>query len=166
MNRQNIIAGIIAIVIIVGGFLFVRSRTSGLAQPIAPETENAKNEEQVVREIAIDFGSKMKNVLLTEPKSEQVKMIRENYADLISADLMTAFMSDPIKAPGRLNASKWPDRIEILEITKDEEAAYEVQARVIEVNDAGPVSQYGIALKLRNRDGKWLITGFSKAILN
>ena len=94
-------------------------------------------DEQAVREVVAEFSARLKN--------------SESYKDLISTDLQTAFEKEPVRAPARL------DSIEILEVSLTDDGAYEVQGKIIP-------GKYSMALKLRNREGRWIITGFSSAM--
>jgi hypothetical protein len=75
----------------------------------------------------------------------------------------------PERAPGRLTSSPWPDRIDIISIDRDDDGAYDVQGSIIEITSTevgtqNIANQYPIAIKVRNQNGKWVMTGFTKAI--
>lgn len=134
-----------------------------MQKPEQSETVTPLSNEQQVRSVVEEFGSRMKNISLLSPQA--ASDIRAQYEGLISEEILTAWEQDPTKAPGRLTSSPWPERIEILEVEEQEDGAYEVQGRVIEVTSAengseNIASQYTIALKLRNRSEKWIITGY------
>lgn len=84
---------------------------------------------------------------------------------------MEGWTSNPERAPGILSADRWPERIEILEVQARDDGAYEVQGEVIELASAEAtngvvVSKYPIALIVRNQEGRWVITGATKALSN
>lgn len=124
---------------------------------------NNKDKEQQVREVVQEFGSRMKNVSLLAPTVKED--IRAQYEEYVSPEIMTYWQENPLNAPGRRSSSPWPDRIEIQEVTRLEDGAYDVQGVVIEITSTeeatgGAASQYQIALKLREVSGAWIITGY------
>lgn len=126
--------------------------------------------EAEIRSLVTEFGTKLHMVSLTAPSSTVFQSIKENYGPYISEGLLEGWEMAPERAPGKSTSSPWPDRIEIFTVTRDaEDNSYDVQGMVIEVateKGGEAVSQYPIALKIRNQDGRWVITGFTKAIQN
>lgn len=164
MNKKVIYISLAVILALGAAWIYFRSHNS-----VNPPASNNAADEQAIRAMVLEFGTKLKNVPLSGTKEAAIQAIRENYGPYVSPELLAAWEADPIKAPGRLTSSPWPERIEILEITKSDDGSYEVQGKVLEITSAeaisgGVASQYGVAMKIRNRDGKWIITGFTKAI--
>jgi len=124
--------------------------------------------EAEIRSLVTEFGTKLRLVSLAAPSSTVFESIKDNYGPYISQGLLEGWEMAPERAPGKMTSSPWPDRIEIFAVDKDDEdGSYDVQGMVIEVTSADgakAASQYAVALKIRNQDGKWVITGFTKAL--
>jgi hypothetical protein len=162
MNKNLLIVLGIIVLAVVAFFVYKPASAPVPAGPTA--------DEQAVRQVVTDFGKKLQNVTLSASPQILKQAITDNYSSFVSADLLTAWLANPERAPGRLTSSPWPDRIEIIEITKEDDGAYEVQAKVVEITSTEAVSggvaaEYPVALKLRAQNGQWRITGFSKALL-
>ncbi|MEK7187670.1 MAG: hypothetical protein AAB691_02380 [Patescibacteria group bacterium] len=156
MRKEKNIVIAVLLILAVGVAVYSLS-----AKPAGPETE--------IRSLVTEFGKKMQFVTLTAPKETVIQSIKENYGPYISEGLLEGFVMAPERAPGRLTASPWPDRIEIISIDPTDDGAYDVQGVVVEVTSTEvgtdkAASQYQVALKVRNQNGTWVITGFSKAI--
>lgn len=157
MKNKNLVIGVVIAILVVGGAYYYQQNQSA-----GPEAE--------IRTLVAEFGSKMKNVNLAAPKEEIIKAIQENYGPYISEGLLEGWKMAPERAPGRLTSSPWPDRIEIISIAPTEDGnGYEVQGMVIEITStevgtSQPAAQYPVGMIVRNQNGKWLITGFSKAL--
>jgi hypothetical protein len=119
-------------------------------------------EEVAVRDLVTRFGSVMKNVSLLAP--DAASEIRTTYAPFVSEDILAFWEKNPTKAPGRLTSSPWPDRIEIQTIERAADGAYEVQAKIIEMTSSGPAGEEPLAMKIRNQNGRWIITGIELAV--
>jgi len=91
------------------------------------------------------------------------------YSPFVCEDLISKWLDDPIKAPGRLTSSPWPDHIEIIDIKIITDDKYEVSGNVVEVTsvevDEGVfANKYKIILTVERINEKWLITGIQKDI--
>lgn len=159
MNKNLAFLALVAVIASAGLYGFSRSG----------EDARVSNEEAEVREVVENFGKKLKMVSLSAPADDVRREIRAQYGEFVSVDLLSAWQSEPSRAPGRFVSSPWPDRIEISGMEKDAEGAYEVGGLVVELSSAEQVSggvaaQYPVGLKLRKQDGRWVITGFVKAL--
>lgn len=159
MNKKLAFLALLAVIASTGFYAFTRSG----------EDPIVSSEEAEVREVVKDFGKKLKMVSLSAPADDVRREIEAQYGEFISADLLDAWKSEPSRAPGRFASSPWPDRIEISGMEKDPEGAYEVGGLVVELSSTEQVSggvaaQYPVGLKLRKQDGRWVITGFVKAL--
>jgi hypothetical protein len=162
LSQKNIIlAGIITVVVIIAGVALYRGTSSGL---------QGVSEKQDIAAIVQAFGKKLQLVPLGSPSSTIIQAVKDNYGPFISAGLLTGWEESPESAPGRMTSSPWPDRIEILSIDPNTDGSYDVQGNVIEVTSVeaakgGAADTYQVAMKFRRQeDGKWLMTGFSKAL--
>ncbi len=146
------------VLVVIGGALFL-ARSQMPAKNIQPLTE-----EQQVRALVAELGKRLHQVSILAPTA--VADIEKYYGDLISPELLAGWQKDPQRAPGLVTPNAWPDRIEIKQVERADDGAYDVQGQVIEVSRAGgsPVSSYSIIFKIRNRDGRWLITGCVKLV--
>jgi len=123
----------------------------------------AEDDEKAVAGLVEEFGRRLQNVSLQAPKDVVGRSMQEHYGGLVSPALLEEWTNDPAGAPGRVTSSPWPERIEILSITKQSDDAYEVRGEVIEVSSASKASggidaKRPITLAVGRSDGGWLIT--------
>ncbi|MDO8515736.1 MAG: hypothetical protein Q7S28_00610 [bacterium] len=174
MKKVLIISiGVIALSIVGGIFLF-RGQEPALMPPSAggppaPPTPVPTTDEEAVRDLVTRFGEKLRMVSLAAPKELLISQIEEAYSPFVSEGLLTAWRENPERAPGRFTSNPWPEKIEILLVEPSDEGSYEVQGKVIEITsinevNGGSANEYPVALKIRNQNGKWVITGFTKMI--
>jgi hypothetical protein len=109
------------------------------------------------------FGKKLQAVSLLSPNVAE-EMTRE-YAEYVSPDLLRQWISDPALAPGRMVSSPWPDRIEVLSVSKISEGQYSVTGEIIEVTSSelasgGAANKIPVQVVVRWIDGRWWITEF------
>ncbi len=126
------------------------------------EAERLEAEESAVMSVIEDFGCSLKNVSLLSPTA--AKEIEENYKNFLDPALLAQWQEDPLKAPGRVTSSPWPDRIEVLDIERFGSGSYEVEGEIIEITSAeqeeGKVAaRRDIKLSVSDFGDKWLITG-------
>jgi len=125
------------------------------------DQENAKAADQAaVRSLVENFGQKLKNVsLLSMTASDDIE---QNYKDFVSNDLLNRWKTEPFSAPGRETSSPWPDSIVVQEIHQQNQNAYEVSGKIINMTSAGQAPSRSFeALVLRIGENKtWLISNF------
>jgi hypothetical protein len=88
--------------------------------------------------------------------------IEQNYGDFVSDDLLNRWKTEPFSAPGREASSPWPDSIVVEEIHQQNQNAYEVSGKIINMTSSGEVPSRSFeALVLRIGENKtWLISNF------
>lgn len=115
-------------------------------------------EKTTVTNLITNFGLKLQKVSQLAPEDILKTSIQENYGELISPNLLSAWQKEPQNAPGRLVSSPWPDRIEILSIEKLAEDAYRVKGEIIEItSDKKIVAKRPVTLLVKMIDNHWLI---------
>jgi hypothetical protein len=162
-DRQRLLLGLV-----IGAGVLIGSLYFGAHYAAAPVPSAGSDEEKAaVAKAVTDFGAQLNFVSLTAAPDIAIKAMEDHYAPFVSAELLDAWKKDLERAPGRLTSNPHPDRIEIRKMERNEDGSYEVGAKVIEVVSGSDavVSNYPVALKLRFRDGKWIITGFAKVFL-
>lgn len=159
MDRERLFFAVIVACGLLAAYLFFGAREAWA--PVPATDEKAAVEAAVVR-----FGAQLDFVSLTASPDIASAQMDEYYAPYVSADLLAAWKQNLERAPGRLTSNPHPDRIEVTRAERNEDGSYEVAAQVIEVvsGSSATVSQYSVAMKLRFIGGKWMITGFAKAI--
>lgn len=118
--------------------------------------------DEAVVSIVESFGSKLQTVSLQAPKEILAKSMQENYGEIVSQVLIEEWINDPLKAPGRLTSSPWPDRIEILSIERLSKDEYEVKGDIIEITsvekvNGGAAAKRPITIVVKKIDERWLI---------
>ncbi len=169
-DKTRIFASLLIAAGLIGGIYMYRQGTVTPAPGPAPAatSTSVSADEQAVRDLVARFGDKLKMVSLAAPEDQLAASIREHYGPFVSEDLLAAWEAGPSLAPGRFTSSPWPKEIKVL-LVEHPDDSYEVQGFVIEVTsveeeNGGIANQYPVALKVRERDGRWVITGFSKAL--
>ncbi|MDO0823859.1 hypothetical protein [Desulfosporosinus nitroreducens] len=153
-----------AVVIIAGTVLLTGAPTK--SEDISPgvsitETQDEGAEAEVIS-LVENFGKKLQTVSLTAPRDYVNKSIQENYGDLVSPELLSAWQKDLQDVPGRVVSSPWPDRIEILSIQKSS-SEYDVKGEIleitsVEIQNGGVAAKRPIDLRVRKVENRWLIT--------
>jgi hypothetical protein len=165
-KRYLIIVGVV--IVLVGTFIwktYARRNSQDSVQntpTVATATAADSANEQAVRDVVVRFGDKLKMVPLLAPKAVVIKAIQDNYAALVSSDILATWEKDPAQALGRRTSSPWPDRITISSITLNSDGSYDLSGKVIEVAGSdlkNTAASYDIAFKVRKVEGRWLITG-------
>lgn len=123
--------------------------------------QNEESDKTAVMSLVEDFGKKLQKVSLQAPSEDVNKSMQENYGDIVAPELLTVWQKEPLKAPGRLTSSPWPDRIEILTAEKVANA-YEVKGEIIEITsiekvNGGVAAKRPITLLVKKIDNRWLI---------
>ncbi|MFF2754983.1 hypothetical protein ACFVR1_14685 [Psychrobacillus sp. NPDC058041] len=128
-------------------------------EKVASETTNtSENEEQTVLGVVEKFGKSLQHVSLLGPKEQLEENMQDYYGDIVSPELIKQWLTDPIKAPGRLSSSPWPDRIDIITKEKKSEHAYTLSGEIIEIaNIDEVVSKIPIKLVVEKVRDQWLI---------
>ncbi len=127
------------------------------------QAQDQTQDEQIVRAIVSQFGSKLKMVSLLAPHQDIARAMDDNYAPYVASDLLTQWKDYPEYAPGRLTSSPSPELIEILSVQKDTEGSFTVLGNVIETTSADSTARsgaktYPTTMRIENRNGAWLIT--------
>lgn len=131
--------------------------------PAAAEPASASAEADAVAAVVQNFGSRLKNVSLLAP--DAAEQIQAQYAEFVTPELLTVWMADPLRAPGRLTSSPWPDRIEIDAIHSIDSTLYHLVARVVEITSAEVgtdkiVASYAVSFTVSQTGGLWLISDY------
>jgi len=119
------------------------------------------------REVVVRFGERLRDVSTTADDSIVAAAVREHYADLVTPELLDAWVRNPAHAPGREVSSPWPDRIEVLEVD-DDDGGCEVDGQIVyvtsvEAGTGGAAAREGVELHVvRADDGRWLIAGVER----
>jgi hypothetical protein len=117
---------ILAIVVLIGAAIGVY---------LIKQAPTAQDDENAVRALVIEFGTKLKDVSLLGPTaSEDIQNVYRPYATSV---LITKWQNTLSDAPGRTTSSPWPDRIEVASVTKENSDQYRVEGVIVEVTNEG-----------------------------
>lgn len=133
-----------------------------ITRPATPAQDSLMSAKEAVTR----FGQALQHVSLLGPEAEVAREMDENYAPLVSSQLIAKWKADPENAPGRLTSSPWPDRIEIASTTKEASARYRIEGAIIEVTSEGggigeqptEATRRPVSLIVEDIGGRWLIT--------
>jgi len=157
----------LALIIVLSLSLFGCTSGGNVTQPNTEPPQNNQqpsneNTKDTVARLVKDFGSRLQAVPLQASKDIVTKSMQEKYSGLVSPTLLAQWQNDPLKAPGRLVSSPWPDRIQILTIKQTSEKAFEVKGQIIEITSTektsgGYAARRPINLVVEKIDNHWLI---------
>jgi hypothetical protein len=125
------------------------------------------NQRQVVTTVVMEFGRRLRMVALLAPKELVTKSMDEAYSDLVAADLLATWKSNPEKAPGKRTSSPSPERIDISSIKAKGHDAYVVKGKVIlltaqERREGGIFQANPVIMTISQQNGRWVITAFKE----
>ena len=162
MNKRFLIAtGIVLLVVVVfvAGFFFWNFMN--------PNTIKKDEKAEVTARVE-SFGSKLKEVRLSDPKEMVSQEIKQVYTPFVSSNLLLDLINDPSKAPGGDASSPWPEKIEIISMEKSDSHTIQVKGKIIlmtsvEMAQGGNAGETPIMLWVRNTNanGAWLIDQLS-----
>ncbi len=163
---------IIAVVILVGGSFFYSTWKPDTLNTQPDEGRNVavSNETDIeVRATVTAFGSKLKNISLLQDKTALQSQFAQEYGNLLTSDLLSQWQNDPSLAIGRKVSSPWPEKIDIVSLSKQNENMYVIEGNVIEVTSTNinstllnPEGVYPVTLTLIKQNNKWLISSITK----
>jgi hypothetical protein len=162
MKKRVIIATaivfLVAAVCVAGVFLWKSANPKTITR--AEKTE--------VATLVDKFGSKLKEVSLSDPEEVVSQEIKNVYAPFVSSNLLSDLTNDPARTPGRDVSSPWPEKIEIISMEKLDSHTIQVKGKIIlmtsvEVAQGGNAGETPIMLWVRNTNarGAWLIDQLS-----
>ncbi len=118
---------------------------------LATKTENSESvsnaEDQAVRNFVTDFGTKLRLVPLLAPQEERRAAMDEHYSAYVAPALLASWYPEGADALGRHTSSPWPDRIEVVEVTKTGADTYTVEGNIIEVTSAVTAAKEAAAVQ-------------------
>ncbi|HVW67248.1 MAG TPA: hypothetical protein VHA78_06015 [Candidatus Peribacteraceae bacterium] len=124
-------------------------------------------DETAAKQIVIEFGTKMKAVSLLAGSGTVLKAMDDNYGNLVTPDLLSAWKSKPSIAPGRMTSSPWPDHINVTAVTPMDDQTMIVSGNVVEMTSeevahGGYANMYPVRIVVVNQNGAWRIAAFMK----
>ncbi|MGE5390951.1 MAG: hypothetical protein ACM3PE_07790 [Deltaproteobacteria bacterium] len=128
----------------------------------SPEQAKAADKQAVISHVK-GFGKQLSMVSLTAPTDTVAKDMMKYYSSYVSSQLINTWAKDPLKAPGRLTSSPWPDRIEIQSTTRVSADTYKVNGNIIEITSTEKTTgkaaaKRPITLQVKKINNRWLIT--------
>lgn len=127
----------------------------------------APDASEEVRGAVIEFGTKLTAVSLFASAAEVAAAMDRHYSGYVSTDLLTYWKSGGESRLGRYTSSPSPDRIEVVEVARQRDETYKVEANIIETTSAddplhGVAAVQPVTLILEKIGGKWLIVSAEK----
>ncbi|MDF2524606.1 MAG: hypothetical protein K0R31_2247, partial [Clostridiales bacterium] len=148
---------ILILLLSISMFGCVKKGNVELPKDIPQQTD--ESDKSAIASLVEEFGKKLQIVSLQAPKDIVKESIQENYSKYVSTTLLSEWMKNPERAPGRLTSSPWPDRIEIISTEILSENAYQVKGEIIEVTNTGEIAaKRPITLQVEKYENKWLIS--------
>lgn len=165
MSKLRTAVPVLLLVLLVTGCGALGDSGEPSAPPDGETGEDApepSGEEAEVRRVVEEFGRRLQHVSLLAPADEVKESMEQHYGDYVTADLLAAWVANPVNAPGRAVSSPWPDRIEIDTVERSSEDSYIVEGKIIEVTstEAGTdqaAAVRPITLSVSRYDDRWLI---------
>ena len=107
------------------------------------------------------FGGALQQVSLLASSTDVTAAMQSNYAAYVSPDLLAQWETSPMRAPGRLTSSPWPDRIVVNSLVKQSDGSYDVRGTLVEKTSTGDAGTFSVTATVRLMNGHWLVTAFS-----
>lgn len=156
MNKNrplSITIGVIALLLVLA-----------LAWFFSPSQKIAR-EDAGVRQLVLDFGSKLQQVSLAADRDRVRTAIEERYAPYVTPELLAAWMANPDRAPGRETSSPWPDRVNVATITQQGRSRI-VNGEIIYMTSAEAAGESADTVpyvaQVTQIDGQWKIAAFDE----
>lgn len=122
-----------------------------------PSSATDPDEVKVAR-LAEEFGQRLKHVSLLAPAEVVAESMRRQNGEYVTPELLEEWVHNPGSAPGRRASSPWPERIEVIRITRGAGNTYQVDGAIVEVTSSGEAARRAVALTVEKRDGTWRIS--------
>ncbi|MFZ4500318.1 MAG: hypothetical protein ACOYMZ_02330 [Minisyncoccia bacterium] len=129
MKKKTIILIVLGVLLIVAFVVIERSIRKSTIEQIVTE------EKEAVAAAVVAFGDKMKDIALIAEQEVLSASIKKEYEDTVAPALITQWIQNPTRAPGRTTVSPWPERIEVISMEKVENY-YKVVAELVEMTNA------------------------------
>jgi hypothetical protein len=134
-------------------------------QPPTQIATSYATEEAEIRDLVENFGKRLQNVSLQAPDAAQG--MQKQYSEFVTPALLKMWMNDVSKAPGRIVSSPWPDRIEIITLSKEGTDRYELTGFVVEITslevvNGGAATKIPVRLVVQKVLGSWHITEYAE----
>ena len=138
------------------------------SEETAAEEAGLQCDTTAVRQLAGDFGRRLKQVSLLAPDSILISTIRQTYAPVVTDALLQAWIADPSRAQGRDVSSPWPERIEIRSI-EPEGTSCRIEGDVVYVTSTemargGEAFRRPVIVQVREEEG-WRVSAYEAAEL-
>jgi hypothetical protein len=130
-----------------------------------PSTANDAAEEAEISELVENFGKRLQMVSLLAPDVGQE--LQKQYSAFVSPALLEIWLDDVSKAPGRMVSSPWPDRIEIMALSRAGSDRYKITGFIVEVTSTEvgtdeAAAKIPVHMIVQRAAGGWLITEYAE----
>lgn len=115
------------------------------------------------RTVVERLGEQLKRVALLASDDRVESELRQEYGELVTPELLDAWVAHPASAPGRHVSSPWPERIEVSTVTRQPDGC-RVAGDVIYLTSADPaaVRRERVVFSVQETAG-WRITAYEVA---
>lgn len=140
---------------------------SGSRQAAHPDSsEVARADSITVRNLVLEFGSRLKRVSLLAPDSARARAMQAQYGALVSPQLLGQWAADPRHAAGRLTSSPWPDRIEIVTVARKSPRVILVDGSIVERTsaDSADAGRIPVRLAVWKAGTVWMIQNYEQGV--
>jgi len=115
-------------------------------------------EEVAVGRLVEEFGQRLRHVSLLAPAEVVEESMRRHYGEYVAPELLGEWLRCPGRAPGRRVSSPWPERIDVIRITRGTGNTYQVDGAIVEVTSSGKAARRAVTLTVEKREGAWRIS--------
>lgn len=129
----------------------------GLLGALLLSSSGTVPEQVEVARLVEEFGRSIKHVSLLAPAEVVEESMRRHNGEDVAPELLEEWLLYPGRAPGRTVSSPWPDRIEVVSITKGFDNTYEVDGEIVEMTSSGEAARRAVTLVVGKWGGTWLI---------
>lgn len=126
---------------------------------LAQHSEQLMIQDQVVRAAEL-FGDQLKSAMLLVPEEQLKEQIDQLYAPYVSNELIGKWKEQLELTPGRELSSPWPERLDVLSITKLNDETYKLHGQIVEVAGGEVVGTNDVNLLMKIETDQWKIDSF------
>lgn len=127
---------------------------------------NNRNPDTEIKQTISQFGKQLKKVSVLAPDSLLIPQMKQAYKPYITQELLQSWIENPSQAPGRKTSSPWPEKINIIQLTKIKNSLYKAKGKVVyitskeKVNGGQAIEKTVVMEVEKMNEGVWKISKY------
>lgn len=137
---------------------------TGIAVYYIQRVPNRSRDMAEVTSLVTNFGLLEKHVSLSADAETVRNDIKLKYTAYATDALLKQWIDDPVRAPGRLTSSPWPDHIEI-DAVSPQGTGYIVTGHVIMMTSSGAADPVQVVMQAIPTDTGWKLAAYQESFM-